>query len=127
MSNIHQEVVFAAPAARLYRAIIDLGEFSKVTGAPAEGGDAEGAAFSAFGGHITGRHVELVPNKLIVQAWRAKTWPAGRYSIVRFELRPEGSETRLVFDHDGFPDDQKEHLSKGWHDNYWEPIRKYLG
>lgn len=127
MATIHQEIVFSAPAGRVYRAIVDAGEFSKATGAPTEGSAAEGAAFSAFGGHITGRHVELVPDKLIVQAWRAKTWPAGNYSISRFELRPEGDKTRLVFDHDAFPEDQKEHLAKGWQDNYWEPIRKYLG
>ena len=42
-------------------------------------------------------------------------------------IAPRGAETRLVFDQDGFPDDQKEHLSKGWHENYWEPIRKHLG
>ena len=127
MSSIHQEIVFAAPAARLYRAIVDPAEFSRATGAPAEGVEAEGGSFSLFGGHITGRHVELVPNQLIVQAWRAKTWPAGNYSLARFELRPEGDKTRLVFDHDGFADDQKEHLAKGWQENYWEPLRKYLG
>jgi activator of HSP90 ATPase len=127
MSNIHQEIVFAASPARVYRAIVDPVEFAKMTGAPAAGDDAEGGSFSAFGGHITGRHVELVPNELIVQAWRAKTWPAGKYSLARFELRAEGDQTRLVFDHDGFVEGQKEHLSKGWHENYWEPIRKYLG
>jgi len=127
MSNIHQEIVLAAAPARIYRAIVDAAEFAKVTGAPTEGAPTEGAAFSAFGGHVTGRHVELVPDKLIVQAWRAKTWPDGTYSISRFELRPEGPKTRLVFDHDGFPEEQKEHLAAGWQANYWEPIRKYLG
>lgn len=127
MSNIHQEVVLAAAPARIYRAIVDASEFAKVTGAPTEGAPTEGAAFSAFGGHVTGRHVELVPDKLIVQAWRAKTWPDGTYSISRFELRPEGQKTRVVFDHDGFPEELKEHLAAGWQANYWEPIRKYLG
>jgi uncharacterized protein YndB with AHSA1/START domain len=126
MSNIHQEIVFAASPARVYRAIVDAAEFAKATGAPAAGGEAEGGAFSAFGGHITGRHVELVPDALIVQAWRAKTWPLGRYSLARFELRAEGDKTRLVFDHDGFAEDQKEHLAKGWQENYWEPLRKHL-
>ena len=78
--------------------------------------------------HCSGLDVaRYVPDKLIVQAWRAKTWPTGSYSISRFELRPEGDKTRLVFDHEAFPEDQKEHLAKGWQENYWEPIRKYLG
>jgi activator of HSP90 ATPase len=66
----------------------------ELTGAPASGEPSEGASFSLFGGHITGRHVELVPGKRVVQAWRAKTWPEGLYSIVPFELQPEGSGVR---------------------------------
>ena len=122
MSSIHQEVTFSAAPSRVYRALVDSTEFAKVTGAPASGDSTEGAAFSLFGGHITGRHVELVPDKRVVQAWRAKTWPEGSYSIVRFELHADGKGTKLVFDHEGFPEDGKVHLSQGWHSNYWENI-----
>jgi activator of HSP90 ATPase len=101
---------------------VDLKRFAELTGAPASGDSTEGAAFSAFGGHVTGRHVELVPNKRVVQAWRAKTWPEGVYSIARFELKGDGKGTKLVFDHDGFPADMKEHLASGWQANYWDKI-----
>ena len=127
MSNIHHEVTFDSPAANVFRALADLAEFAKVTGVPASGSPTEGGAFSAFGGHITGRHVELVPGKRVVQAWRAKTWPEGQYSLARFELHEENSKTRLVFDHDGFPADMKDHLAKGWEENYWKPMRKAFG
>ena len=126
MSSIHQEVTFPAPPSRVYRALVDSKEFAQLTGAPASGHGAEGAAFSGFGGHITGRHVELVPDKRVVQAWRAKTWPEGLYSIVRFELLADGKGTKLVFDHEGFPEDAKEHLAQGWQANYWENIAKHV-
>lgn len=122
MSNIHQEVTLNAAPSRIYQALVDSKRFGELTGAPASGDSAEGASFSVFGGHITGRHVELVPGQRVVQAWRAKTWPEGLYSIVRFELRPEGAGTKLVFDHDGFPEDMKEHLAKGWQSNYWDKL-----
>jgi activator of HSP90 ATPase len=122
MSNIHQEVTLPAAPAQIYRALSDPARFAEVTGAPAQGSASEGGAFTAFGGHITGRHVELVADRRVVQAWRAKTWPEGTYSIVRFELRADPGGTRLVFDHDGFPEDMKEHLAKGWHENYWKPL-----
>jgi activator of HSP90 ATPase len=126
VANIHQEVLFDAPPAKVCRALADAAEFAKMTGAPAEGSDAEGGAFSAFGGHVTGRHLERMPGQRLVQAWRAKTWPAGAYSVARFELKAEGQKTRLVFDHDGFPEEQKEHLAAGWTANYWDPLRKAL-
>src|SRR5258706_12168013 len=122
MANIHQEVTLGANPARIYEALVDAKRFSELTGAPATGDASEGAPFSVFGGHITGRHVELVPGTRVVQAWRAKTWPEGLYSIVRFELQADGAGTKLVFDHDGFPADMKEHLAKGWQSNYWDKL-----
>ncbi|HEX3904442.1 MAG TPA: SRPBCC domain-containing protein [Polyangia bacterium] len=127
MSNIHQEETFEATPGKIYRALIDAAEFAKLTGAPATGGGEEGSGFSLFGGHITGRQIELVPDRLVVQAWRAKPWPAGVYSIVRFALEPNGTGTRVLFDHDGFPADMKDHLAAGWTSNYWEPMRKLRG
>jgi activator of HSP90 ATPase len=124
MSNIHQEIKLSAAPSRVYHSLVDGIAFAQVTGAPADGDASEGAAFSAFGGHILGRHVELVPNQRVVQAWRAKTWPAGVYSIARFELHADGDGTKLVFDHDGFPDEMKEHLANGWQANYWEKLAK---
>ena len=94
--------------------------------APAEISGEVGGAFTCFGGHIVGRHVELVPNQRIVQAWRVVTWDAGVYSIAKFEFNEQGSATRLVFDHRGFPTGKAEHLADGWKANYWEPMRKYL-
>lgn len=122
LSNIHQEVTVTAPPARIYQALTDPPRFGQITGAPASGDASEGATFSLFGGHITGRHIEFVPGERVVQAWRAKGWPPGLYSIARFELRAEGSGTKIVFDHDGFPADLKEHLEKGWQSNYWDKL-----
>jgi activator of HSP90 ATPase len=130
---IHQEVVFNATPKRLYQALTDAKEFTKVTtfssvknAPPAQIARAVGGAFSLFGGHITGRHVELVPNQRVVQAWRAADWPAGVYSIVRFELADRAGKTAIIFDHTGFPNGQGEHLAQGWYANYWEPLKKYL-
>jgi activator of HSP90 ATPase len=127
MSNIHQEATFSAAPSRVYKALVDLKQFAELTGAPASGESTEGGAFSAFGGHITGRQLELVPDKRVVQAWRAKTWPEGVHSIVRFELHADGKGTKLVFDHDGFPEAEKDHLASGWRSMYWEKIAKYVG
>jgi hypothetical protein len=36
------------------------------------------------------------------------------------------SGTVLIFDHTGFPDDNRDHLDAGWSSNYWDPLKKYL-
>jgi activator of HSP90 ATPase len=124
--RIHQEVLFAAGPDRVYRALTEGKQFSALSGAPADVSSDEGASFSCFGGMITGRNVELVPGKRVVQAWRAATWEPGAYSIARFSLEPNGKGTLLIFDHTGFPEGQGEHLEAGWRANYWEPMKKYL-
>ncbi len=85
-----------------------------------------GGAFSIFRGHILGRHIELMPNERIVQAWRVADWNPGVYSIAKFELVEQGSGTKIVFDHTGFPKGQGKHLAAGWTGNYWEPLEKFL-
>jgi uncharacterized protein YndB with AHSA1/START domain len=137
--SIHQEPVFKASRKRVYEALTDAKQFDKVTrlsgamqagmpsGAKAtEIGGEVGGAFTLFGGYVTGRHIELVPNERIVQAWRAGSWNPGAYSIVKFELTEQGSGTKIVFDHGGFPEGLAQHLAAGWKGNYWEPLEKYL-
>jgi len=133
LESIHHEVVFQASRKRVYEALTDAKQFTKVTSfspvmkaAPAEISREVGGAFTCFGGHIVGRHVELVATERIVQAWRVVTWDPGVYSIAKFEFEEQGSATRLVFDHTGFPTGKAEHLAAGWKENYWEPLHKYL-
>jgi activator of HSP90 ATPase len=133
--SIHQEITFKASRSRVYAALTEAGQFNKVVqlsaagmslgNAPTEISREAGGVFSLFGGHILGRHIELVPNERIVQAWRVVTWNPGVYSIAKFELTGQDS-SRLTLDHTGFPHGQAQHLADGWKANYWEPLQKYL-
>jgi len=67
-----------------------------------------------------------VPNERIVEAWRVVDWPAGIYSIARFEFRPDKAGTTIVFDHTGFPKGLAAHLSSGWSEHYWAALSKYF-
>jgi activator of HSP90 ATPase len=136
--SIHQEPTFTVPRKRVYEALTDAGQFDRVTQAsgvmkelsqmtqPTRISPDEGGRFVLFGGYIVGRHLELVPNELIVQAWRVGDWARGVYSLVRFELLDLSPGTRIVFDHTGFPAGRAEHLAAGWHAYYWEPLEKIL-
>jgi activator of HSP90 ATPase len=137
--SIHQEIIFKAGRKRVYEALTQAKQFDQVvqlsdarkTMMPANAPPTQispevGGAFSTFGGLIVGRHIELVPNQRIVQAWRPAYWKPGAYSILTFELADSGSETKLILDHRGFPDGDAKGLLDGWNKNYWEPLAKYL-
>ncbi|MDH3688756.1 MAG: SRPBCC family protein [Gammaproteobacteria bacterium] len=123
---INQTVTIKTSPEKIYNALMSAKEFGKVTGAPAEIAQAEGGAFSCFGGQVAGRHLELIPNKRIVQAWRVGAWPEGTYSIVKFEINESGPSTTVDLEHTGFPEGAAEHLESGWHKMYWEPLKAYL-
>jgi activator of HSP90 ATPase len=124
--SIHQEVDLKASPQRVYEALLDAKQFSAFSGLPAEIHREAGGDFSCFGGHIVGRNVDLVPNQRIVQAWRVVGWPEGAYSIVKFELKAQGSGTRVILDHRGFPEGLKDHLAQGWKEHYWDNLTKYF-
>jgi uncharacterized protein YndB with AHSA1/START domain len=136
--SIHQEALFKASRKRVYEALTDTEQFDKVIqisgvmksmhlgGKPTEISREVGGPFTLFGGYITGRHIELVPNERIVQAWRTGGWDPGVYSIAKFELVEQGSGTKIVFDHTGFPKGEAEVLASGWKAHYWEPLDKLL-
>jgi activator of HSP90 ATPase len=138
--SIHQEPLFTGSRKRVYEALTDAKQFDKAIelsgvmkggmppgfSKPTEISHVVGGTFALFGGYITGRHIELLPNERIVQAWRVGNWHPGVYSIARFELVEQGSGTKIVFDHTGFPKGSGESLASGWKEHYWEPIAKLL-
>ncbi|HEX4302707.1 MAG TPA: SRPBCC domain-containing protein [Rhizomicrobium sp.] len=138
---IHQDVVLAAPPARIYAALTDAALFDKIVrssgamnsamksqlGTTPTAIDARpGGAFALFGGYVTGFNLEMLSGKRLVQAWRAGSWDPGLFSIADFALSPHGTGTRIAFDHRGFPNDAAAHLAKGWHANYWEPMARVI-
>ena len=127
LTYLHQEVDIKASRQRIYDALLDSKQFTSFSGVPAEINREAGGSFSMFGGLIVGRNIELVPRERIVQAWREKDWPAGVYSMVRFQLDDQGSATKLIFNHAGFPQGAAVHLAPGWWSHYWGPLQKYLG
>src|SRR3977135_4585870 len=126
--------MFTATRQRVYEALTDTRKFDQVTRAsgvmkelsqrpePTQISPHDGGRFVLFGGYIVGRHIDLVPHELIVQAWRVGNWNRGVYSLVRFELLDLGPGTRIVFDHTGFPTRNAEHLAAGRAPAEWKTL-----
>jgi activator of HSP90 ATPase len=125
-TSLHYEADFRVGPDRIYEVLLDPKQFADMTGRAAAIDATEGGAFSLFGGLISGRNVELVPDRRIVQAWRPSHWDSGIYSIVRFEFREQGSQARMVLDHTGFPEIEAESLDSGWKGHYLGPLSKFL-
>jgi uncharacterized protein YndB with AHSA1/START domain len=129
--SIHKEVTFPVAPQRVYELLTDGAKFA--AGKPAKVESSEGTTFSTFGDYIQGRQIELVPGQRIVQTRRGIDWDPGIYSLVRFTLTREGVGTKLVVDHDAYPERKSpifpswhEHLFTNWPVFHFEPFAKYL-
>ena len=68
---IHQTVTLKVPPHEVYEALMDSRKHAAFTGGKAKISRAVGGKFSAYDNYIAGKNVDLVPDKKIVQDWRA--------------------------------------------------------
>jgi activator of HSP90 ATPase len=127
MSNpIKQTVTFKTSPHEVYEALMDSKKHAAFTGNAAKISREVGGEFMAYDGYITGKNIELVPDKKIVQSWRAVDWTEGYFSRVMFVFATVPEGTRLDFIHTDVPDGTEDEFTQGWIDNYWEPMKKYF-
>jgi activator of HSP90 ATPase len=125
---IQQSVSFHATPAKLYEFFMNSARHTAATGMPAKISRKIGGNWSAFGGMILGRTLELVPNRMIVQTWRSAAWKKAdpdSILIVRFEKGP-GGKTTVHLAHVGVPAYDRRGVTGGWKKYYWKPWESYL-
>ena len=126
VKSIRQSATFDASPHAVYEMLMDSRQHSKFTGSKASISRKVGGKFTAFGGGLEGTHLELVPDKAIVQTWRANDWPAGHYSKATFRLTKVKSGTRLNFTQSGVPVEHYAGISDGWRKFYWVRMKAML-
>ena len=70
--TINQKVVFKNTTTKaLYDLYMDAKKHTLIAGAPCTISAKEGSKYSVHNGYITGKNLQLIKDKLIVQTWRA--------------------------------------------------------
>ena len=97
-----------------------------MTRAPAEHSAEVGAEFSAWGGYIFGRTLEVHPTR-IVQAWRTLDFADDEAdSRVTIELSEAEGGTCIRITHEDLPPHGGQY-EQGWVDHYFTPMRAHFG
>jgi activator of HSP90 ATPase len=112
----------------LFALFMDSDKHSAATGMPAKISRKVGGKWSAFGGMILGRTLALVPNRMIVQAWRSSGWKKAdpdSILVAHFEKSASGGAT-VYLTHVGVPEYDHKGVTQGRIKYYWDPWRKYL-
>jgi len=127
ITSIKQKITLQALPDEVYYALLDSRKHSEFTGSKATGKAQVGAEFTAWDGYISGKNLELEKGKRIVQEWVTNEWPEGYPpSRLEFTFKKVGGKTELTMVHSNIPAEQKEELTQGWIDFYWEPLKAYF-
>ncbi len=126
--TILQKVVFKNTTTKaVYDLYMNQKKHSELTGAPASITNKIGASYSVYEDYITGKNLELVKDKLIVQTWRGSDWDkTDGDSILTLTFTQKGKDVTLKMIHANVPTKHIEGIKKGWDDYYWEPWKNYL-
>jgi len=124
---IHQKVTLPASPDELFNIYLD----SRRHGAAIDGrvsiSRKVGARFTAFGGGLSGRTLLIVPNRMIVQSWRAETWKTSdpdSLLILLFSKAGKGGQIELI--QANVPGHTHTLIKKGWSTHYWARWKRYL-
>ena len=126
--TITQKIVFKNTTSKvLYDLYMNAKKHSLISGATATISNKEGTKYSVHGGYITGKNLQLVKDKLIVQTWRAQGWDKNDIdSTFIINLEQKEKDVILYAIHANLPDKHSGHIAKGWHDHYWKPWKNHL-
>ncbi len=126
--SIEQEIVINSTPHEIYEVFMDAKKHSKLTENKVKVSREVGGSFSIFEGALSGKNVELIQDKKIVQTWRGdgETWPKGYYSTITLILEPNDKGTLIKFTHVDLPEASYESVKEGWDTYYWEPLKEML-
>ncbi|KAJ3209776.1 hypothetical protein HDU82_000138 [Entophlyctis luteolus] len=127
VSTITMNVEFVCSASDLFSTLLDPARVQVWTRGPAIIKPEAGAEVSLFGGNVTGKILEIVPNKKIVQTWRLKSWPSSHYSTVTLTLEEQRESVTLRLSQTDVPIGEKELTTTNWTGYYFNGIKSAFG
>jgi activator of HSP90 ATPase len=126
-TTIKQKTLIPATPDEVYDAFMEAKKHSAFTGSKATSDPKVGGEFTAWDGYISGRNLELVKGKKIVQEWSTTDWP-DKFPPSRLELTFKEAKggTEISMIHSKVPAEQADDLVEGWNEFYWKPIKEYF-
>jgi activator of HSP90 ATPase len=126
-TTIKQKTLIPATPDEVYDAFMEAKKHSAFTGSKATSDPKVGGEFTAWDGYISGRNLELVKGKKIVQEWSTTDWP-DKFPPSRLELTFKEAKggTEISMIHSNVPAEQADDLAEGWNEFYWKPMKEYF-
>jgi activator of HSP90 ATPase len=123
MKDFKRYYKVAAPTDDIYLALTNPITIKLWSGEEAEMSTEPGSEFSLWEGSISGKNLEFIPGKKIVQQWYFGE--EGPESIVTIILHPDGADTSVELKHTNIPDDDFKEITEGWNEMYFGALSEF--
>jgi len=120
MKDFKKYYIIPEEPAIVYQALTNAATIQLWTGEPAEMNTEAGSEFSLWDGSITGKNLEFVADKKIVQQWYFEGQEEP--SIVTIILHANKQGTSVELRHSNIPDEAYEDITEGWTDSYFRSL-----
>jgi activator of HSP90 ATPase len=124
MKDFKKYYTIPAPTDEVYLALTIPLSIKLWSGAEAEMSTEVGSEFSLFEGDITGKNLEFVENKKIVQQWYFEG--QDEPSIVTMKIHEVQKGTSIELLHTNIPDDVYDEFVDGWDSSYFGELIEFF-
>lgn len=94
------------------------------SGYPAEMSTEPGSEFSLWEGDITGKNIEFIQDKKLVQEWYFGE--QSEKSIVTITIFPDKDNSSVTVEHTNIPDEEFDSIAEGWREYYIGAITSFF-
>lgn len=108
----------------VYSAITNPFTIELWSGYPAEMSTEPGSEFSLWEGDITGRNLEFIQDKKLVQEWFFGDQE--EKSIVTITIFPDRENSSVTVEQTNIPDDEFNGIAEGWKEFYFDAISVFF-
>ncbi len=124
MKDFKKYYQLSAPPEDVYTALTNPATIQLWSGEPAEMSTDPGSEFSLWEGSITGKNLEFVPGKKIVQEWYFGEQE--QPSIVTLLIHTHKHGTSVELRHTNIPDEDYNNIVEGWNINYFGSLDEFF-
>jgi activator of HSP90 ATPase len=108
----------------VYSALINPYTIELWSGYPAKMSEKPGSEFSLWDDDITGKNLELIKDKKVVQEWYFGEQP--EKSIVTITIQPDREDSQVTVEHTNIPDKDFADIAEGWREYYIGAINNFF-
>jgi len=123
MKDYKKYYIISAPPEDVYRALTHPATIHLWTGEEAEMSTEPGSEFSLWEGSISGKNIEFVQDKKIVQQWYFGDQQ--EESVVSIILHEHPSGTSAELRHTNIPDEAYDDIVEGWNEAYFKSLQEF--